>query len=190
MEYSTKDVITWIFTHPKIKSSFNNYIYICHSRIGVPEKSEKSDFIEAINILKQIASIDNPRVCSGLFSNANTLFIKSRMAQHDEPKLLSYIGQMFCNHWTGQDILNSQLQQEISLLEFEGSFWNRHGDKIITAGGVALTGLGMFFGLTPGQAAGISSKETKDIMKSHYGELEKAKRAFNELRNAILSIRF
>lgn len=190
MEYSTKEVLTWAFTHPDIKPAIDNYLYLCHSKIGEPTKSDNSEFNKAVAILQQIAEIGNPNVCTGMFANAGNLFMKARQIQTDEKKLLSYVGQMFCNHWTRQGFLNLQLQQEISTLEYKGSFWERHGDKLITIGTTAIGGLGMFFGASPAQAVGCSARGANDLLDSHSDEFNASKRIFDEFRNAILSLRF
>ncbi len=190
MEYSFKDVLTWTFTHPDIKASVDNYRYLCHSVIGDLAKSTNGFFNEAINILQQIASIGNPTVCPGLFDNASLQFINARKTQRDEHKLLSYIGQMLCNHWTGKGYLNNQLQQEISSMKYEGSFWKRHGDDIINLGSAALAGVGMLFGMPPTSAAGGAAKGARSLTDSHSDNVNASEQLFNNARNAVLSLKF
>lgn len=190
MEYSFKDVLTWAFTHPEIKSSINNYIYLCQTQFGAISKSNNGDFIEAINILQEAASIGNPGVCLGLFDNASIYFMNARKLQRDEPKLLSYIGQMLCNHWAGKRYLNTQLQQEISAMKYEGSFWEKHGNSIINLGSAALAGVGMLFGAPPSTAVGSSLKGARGLTDSHSDETKASEKCFNNARNAVLSLRF
>lgn len=190
MAYSFNDVLTWTFTHPEIKASINNFIYLCQTQFGDISKSNNGDFIEAINILQQTASIGNPGVCLGLFDNASIHFMNARKLQRDEPKLLSYIGQMLCNRWAGKGYLNTQLQQEISVMKYEGSFWEKHGDTIINLGSVAIAGVGMLFGAPPSTAAGSAAKGARGLTDSHSDETKASERLFNEKRNAVLSLRF
>lgn len=190
MDYSFKDVLTWTFTHPEVKSAIDNFVYLSFSQIGDPAKTNNTEYIEAVDILKQIAAIGNPVVCSGMFANASDLFRRASKSLQDEPKLLSYVGQMFCNHWTGQDYLNPQLQQEVSSMKYAGSFWHRHGDAFISLGSAALAGISMLFGMPPGQAAGCASKGSHGIIEDHEKGCSADERYFNNLRNTVLTLRF
>lgn len=190
MNYTFKDVFTWAFTHPEIKPSTNNFVHLCFDQLGEVEKWGNADFTEAVSTLQQIAEISNPAVCSGLFAKAQSLFVKARQTQRDEPKLMSYIGEMFCNHWMGQDYLNPQLQQEISTMKYEGSFWHRYGDTVISLGSAAIAGIGMLCGAPAGAAAGSSSKGANGLLETHSEDTNAKVKHFNNLRNTVLSLRF
>lgn len=190
MEYSVEDVTSWVFTHPDAKCAIENFIYLCYIRTGDTAPTDKPDFYEAVQILQQIAAIGNPTVCRGMFTKACTLFTKACKTQEDEWKLLSYVGRMFCNHWIGQDHLNPHLQQEISMLEYKGSFWERHGDAMISLGSAAMAGIGMLCGMAPAPAAGCAAKGARGLLDSHSDSFNYSKEGFNRFRNAILSIKF
>lgn len=190
MEYSIKDVLSWTFTHPNIKSAIENYEYLYFSLLGDPSKSTNGDFLEALKILRQISSIGNPAVCSGMFTNAGVHFNRACKQQLDEEKLLSYLGQMFCNHWAGQDYQNLSLQQEISRMEYQGSFWERHGDKFIALGSAALAGIGMICGAPPTTATGSCAKGARGLLDNHSQEYNVRKNKFEKFRNAILALKF
>lgn len=190
MEYSTKDIVTWVFTHPDLKSATENYIYLCNEYVGDYTKYTNSDFINAIDGLWQIVAIGNPQVCAGLFAKASKLFENARKTQKDEGLILSYVGQMFCNHWMGQGYLNTQIQAEIATLEYKGSFWERNNISLERVATGALAAAGMLFGLSPGQAAGVAGKNDYSQRENLSAEFQGKIKHFNELRNAILSLKF
>lgn len=191
MEYSVNDVVLWTFTHTEIKSALQNYKYLCATYCGDIKATNNYEFIEANKILDEIAEIDNPRICSGMFIKAGKLFAKARKNQRDEEKLLSYLGQMFCNHWTSQGAtLNPLIQQEIATLEYEGSFWDRHGGTVISLGSAALAVAGSLCGMPPAPAAGCAARGARGLLDDHSAEQNANNKWFNEFRKAILSLRF
>ena len=98
---------------------------------------------------------------------------------------------MFCNHWTSQGAtLNPLIQQEIATLEYEGSFWDRHGDKFISLGSAALAVAGTLCGMPPAPAAGCAAKGARGLLDDHSAGQKVNNRWFNEFRKAILSLRF
>ena len=190
MEYSIKEVVGWTFAHSDVKAATNNYLYLCNNYCGDYTKVANSDFVLAVQKLAEIAEIGNPNVCRPMFVSAGQLFQKARKSLTDEEKLLSYLGEMICNHWTGQDVLNLNLQQEISTIEYHGTFWERHGDKVLTLASAAIAGVGMLCGAPASTAAGASAKGARGLLDSHSDEFDASKRFFNEFRNAILSLKF
>lgn len=190
MEYSIKEVVGWTFAHSDVKAATNNYLYLCNHYCGDYTKVANSDFVLAVQKLAEIAEIGNPNVCRPMFVSAGQLFQKARKSLTDEEKLLSYLGEMFCNHWTGQDVLNMNLQQEISTIEYHGTFWERHGYDIISLGAIAVAAASALCGAPPSTAAGCAGKGARGLQDSHSDEFNASKRFFNEFRNAILSLKF
>lgn len=190
MEYSFKDVLTWTFTHPDVKSAIENFIYLSYSQLGEPYQTSSTEYVKAVEILQQIAAIGNPIVCSGMFADAANLFRKASKNLKDEPKLLSHIGHMFCNHWMGQDYLNPQIQQEISMMKYRGSFWHRYGDAFISLGSAAVAGIGMLCGAPTGVAVGSAGQGARGLLDDHSEGCSANEKHFNNLRNTVLSLRF
>lgn len=190
MEYTTKDILAWVFTHPELKAATENYVYLCNMYLGDYTKNTNSGFINAIDSLWQIVTIGNPQVCAGLFAKTSDQFVNARKTQRNEEMLLSYIGQMFCNHWMGQDYLNIQLQSEIAAKEYKGSFWERHGNKVTGLGSMVLAAASTLAGCPAGAAAGSAARGYRSISESHNEDLEGSIRHFNKLRFAILSLKF
>ena len=190
MEYSIKEVVGWTFAHSDVKAATNNYLYLCNNYCGDYTKVANSDFVLAVQKLAEIAEIGNPNVCRPMFVSAGQLFQKARKSLTDKEKLLSYLGEMFCNHWTGQDVLNMNLQQEISTIEYHGTFWERRGYDIISLGAIAVAVAGTLCGAPASTAAGASAKGAQGLLDSHSDEFDASKRFFNEFRNAILSLKF
>ena len=190
MAYTFQEVLTWTFTQQDLKSAVENYTYLRCTWLEAPDQASNTDFIQAVDILKQAASIGNPIVCGGLFAKAGSHFRNARKTQRDEPKLMSYIGEMFCNHWMDKDHLNITLQQEISTMKYNGSFWHRYGNDITDLGAAALTAIGALFGAPPGPTAGVCGKGAKSIEESNSEEADAKVRNFNNMRNIVLSLRF
>lgn len=190
MEYSITEVVEWTFAHSDVKAATNNYLYLCNNYCGDYTKVSNSDFVQAVQKLTEIAEIDNPNVCRPMFVSAGQLFQKARKSLTDEEKLLSYLGEMFCNHWTGQDVLNLNLQQEISTIEYHGTFWERYGDKVISIGSGAIAVAGTLFGAPPSTVAGCAGKGARGLLDSHSDEFRASENNFNKFRNAILSLKF
>ena len=190
MEYSIKEVVEWTFTHPDVKAATNNYLYLRNNYCGDYTKVANYDFVQAVQKLTEIAEIGNPNACRPMFVGAGQLFKKARKSLTDEEKLLSYLGEMFCNHWTGQDVLNLYLQQEISTIEYHGTLWERHGDKVLTLASAAIAGVGMLCGAPPSTAAGAGIKGARGLLDSHSDEFRASENNFNKFRNAILSLKF
>ena len=190
MEYSIKEVVEWTFTHPDVKAATNNYLYLCNKYCGDYTKVPNYDFAQAVQKLTEIAEIGNPNVCRPMFVGAGQLFQKARKSLPDEENLLSYLGEMFCNHWTGQDVLNLYLQQEISTIEYHGTFWERHGYDIISLGAIAVAAASALCGAPPSTAAGCAGKGARELQDSHSEEFRASENNFNKFRNAILSLKF
>lgn len=116
--------------------------------------------------------------------------MNARNLQRDEPKLLSYIGEMICNQWMGKGYLNISLQNEISMMKYEGSFWEKHGNYIINLGSAAIAGVGMLFGAPPSTAAGSAINGARSLRDSCRDDTKSRELLFNEVRNAVLALKF
>ena len=184
MAYTFKEVLTWTFTQQDLKSAVGNFTYLRNTWLEDPDQISNSDFIQAVDILNQAASIGNPMVCGGLFAKAGSYFRNARKTQRDEPKLMSYIGEMLCNH------SNITLQQEISTMKYNGSFWHRYGNDITDLGAAALAVVGTLFGAPPGPTAGVCGKGARSIRDSNSEGANAKVQNFNNMRNSVLSLRF
>lgn len=73
---NVKEYVNWVFTHPKIKESIQNFQYVCSIYMDDYMVSDNENYNKAMVSLQQIYEIDNPSVCRGMFESAIINFPK------------------------------------------------------------------------------------------------------------------
>lgn len=125
----------------------------------------------------------NVRICDYKFS-------KALKVQKDIPGLLSYLGFMYCNYRLRRINEVISAQQQISSLEFNGSFWDRNKSELKDLGMAAVAAVCTIAGCPPGPAVAMASQTSRKLKDGDSEEFNTKREHFNQLRNAILSIKF
>lgn len=105
------------------------------------------------------------------------------------PQVYSYLGEMLCYWFIKEHGVVCKLQNDIRLLSYNSSWWERNKKSVASVAGgllgaaMALAGGG---GVSVGQGAALGGKSTGDTVTNH----EELENEFNQLKEAIISIDF
>ncbi len=115
------------------------------------------------------------------------LFQNSRNELNRNLLLLAYLGEMIC-FWFMRDYNAVRtLQQEVSKLEFNSTWWERNKKTVAGIGGALLGAATMLAG---GGSAGVGGVKGGQIFMDNVSDIEHEETKFNELRDAICRINF
>lgn len=189
MEATINDYVSWVFGHPKIRESARNLQYVCSLYLKDYTNSDNSHYNNAMAQISKIISISNPAVCRGFFETAIREFDEARKSQEDYEYLLSSLGLMYCYYRLRLIANVYSVQVDVSRSKYKGSFWDRYGADISQLGVALVTVFSAIAGCPTGPAAAMGSQTARAVGDDERKEVRYKEKAFNELRDAILSVK-
>lgn len=190
MENNLNDLVYYVFSHPKIKESIQNYQYVCSLYLKNYLQDDNDNYNKAMGYLEEIRNMENPTVCRGMFLSAIKYFKLAEAEQTDMKRILSNLGLMYCYYRLKQIDDVVAVQVSLSSIEYKGSFWDRYGGNIKNLGAAGFALIAMLCGVRAPVAVAGSAQGARMLTNDHRSEVEVKRKIFEHLRNSILRLNF
>lgn len=180
-------MIEELFQIGKLAESIASYLKIVEDKDAKIDKLISKEYESAVNLLKQVRYISNPAIYSGILVSAVDRFNQAIVLEKRERKLYSYLGLMLCYYFLDEKKALISIQQTVSNLKFEKTFWEENGPTIIGIGQMIVGIAALMSGnsATGKALVGTSNQNSK----SHEEIVKRRESKFYALRNKIIKIK-